>query len=363
VAACDSAQFTGLKAKQPDSLARVEDADGNPVPDDTSTVANRKSSPLLSVWRRVHLELDSMAAGSDVTYTRNIDKITNNRYHTQDGACELNSFEPNDNGRYEGGTLTVTNTGNTYVVVDNVDVLGDDDVVTVGPVAQADKNKTGILKDDDGTELPRTVLIGLVNEKFKPAYIESIEVTSASDANNTFEPTIANTPAKVIAVGSQNKDLQTEPGYWVALFVSCHQGKDAATDTSSGIKSLADGDPDFKYHIHTTPAFTNTGDSAFLFGSTVPDAENITVVFLETIRDYGAQSGAGIIPPPDAQTAANVELISIPHELGHQFGLDPSTSDRHKAGTVMEASIVDPSKVFDEQQILHLRSNSSFIEN
>jgi hypothetical protein len=363
VAACDSAQFTGLKAKQPDSLARVEDAAGNVVLDDTGTVANRKSTPLLSVWRRIHLELDSMAAGSDVSHTGNIDKLKNNSYHAPDGACELNGFNLGDEGRFEGGKLTVPATTNMYVVVDNVDVTIDDHVVTVGPVAQGDKNKSATVTDDDGTNLPRKVVISLINDKYKPAYIEGKEIQTASDLNATFQATIDDSDVTVTAVGNQRKTLQTEPAFWVALVVSCHQGKDDA-EPSGIIKSLVDADPDISYHIHTSPLFTKNGDDIFMYAATVPfPGSNITALFLETIRDYGAQSAAGLILPPAAQTAANLESITVVHEVGHQFGLDPTDSSGHKPNTIMEESITDTSKVFDEEQIRLLRSNHAAIEN
>ena len=70
-------------------------------------------SEMLTVWRKVWLELDSMAAGSDISYTGTIDAIENNKPHAGDGTVELDVPDVNDDGRFEGGTMTVSDTNNT----------------------------------------------------------------------------------------------------------------------------------------------------------------------------------------------------------------------------------------------------------
>jgi hypothetical protein len=49
-----------VKAKQDDGDARVVDANGNVIKDDTTTAAARKARPVLTVWRVLHVEADTM---------------------------------------------------------------------------------------------------------------------------------------------------------------------------------------------------------------------------------------------------------------------------------------------------------------
>ena len=111
--------------------------------------------------------------------------------------------------------------GGTYVVIDNFPLSGevleyDDGVVTSIPIlADEDKSAT-IIDDDDIILLPLKANWSTFNAKCKPAFIEAVEVLSASDMTVTFQATIDDSPATKLAVASEKHDLQTEPMCWVA---------------------------------------------------------------------------------------------------------------------------------------------------
>jgi len=348
VAACSLDALVGLKAKQADSNARVIDAQGAPV-SEAATPGRRKSTPLLSVWRRLNLELDSMAKGSDLTHTGNIDEVTNAGQHAGDGVCELNGFEPNDDGRFEGGKLTVAGSGSVYDVIDNIDVTIDDDVVTSAAIAATDEGKTATITDDDVMQLPRKVDISLMNDKYRPAYIEAREITDAgvSDMNTGFIAVVSDASNSWYPTVVTNRDRTTSPGYWVVLLVAAHQGAESS-DPAPAKQSLSDGDPDFVYHIHGPTS--KTGDPSLVFGNAFTQG-NATVIFLEAAREWGAWNAAGFVPLGETQQGA--ERITVVHEVAHHFGIAG-----HTGGTALAAGSTNPSLNFNEDQILIMRKET-----
>ena len=55
--------------------------------------------------------------------------------------------------------------------------------------------------------------------------------------------------------------------------------------------------------------------------------------------------------------SADVEMVTVVHELGFQFGL------AYKPGTIMKQGALHPSLKFDDEQILFLRTDDSKISN
>jgi hypothetical protein len=147
----------------------------------------------------------------------------------------------------------------------------------------------------------------------------------------------------------------TEAAYWAAKVMSIHQGKESSE--AEGNKSAVDLDPDLLYHIdfkNNQPVASKNGDLAGLFGFTPAGASkpNISLICLETIRDYGAQSAAELLPHSYRQTQANLEKVTVAHELGHQFGLG------HTADSLMEVGVIDPAKNIAEADIKVIRQST-----
>jgi hypothetical protein len=78
-------------------------------------------SPMLTVWRRLHVELDSMGPGTDVSYTGEVREINAEEGHPGHWNYELEVPDINEDGHFEGGALVVPSIGSPYVIADNID--------------------------------------------------------------------------------------------------------------------------------------------------------------------------------------------------------------------------------------------------
>lgn len=85
----------------------LRNAAGNPLPDGISSM-----TPMLTVWRRLHVEIDSMAAVQGNTVTGNITGYSQNELtvdtNLDNGSFNLDSV-PQGNGRFENGYITIAN--------------------------------------------------------------------------------------------------------------------------------------------------------------------------------------------------------------------------------------------------------------
>jgi hypothetical protein len=327
--------------------------------------ATGRISKILTVWRKLHLELDSMAFTWDNNVVgRNLDDTYGpNVPHPGDSGAEINGWHCPDNGRYEGGYLYLYG-GPDFEIIDNEDDIGDDTVYVkdreqppVGDITPYEDWTAGFC-DDDVLIQSRTVDWSLVNEKFAPAYIEAEEDVEAQDLDVPFIPTVRNAPGPLFEAADPRKDRATSRDYWVALLLSAHQGKLLDETPFEGIQSEVDGDPDMFYHFHGGVP-SKLGDPGLLWGSSCyaidyaggQRAPNVALLFLEALREHGAWSAAGwIIPSSSAQTA---EKITVVHELGHVFGW----LQEGPPGTLMERSNVNPAVMFNEDQIKFLRES------
>ncbi len=274
---------------------------------------------MLTVWRKVWLELDSMAAGSDISHTGVIDEITNNSPHAGDGTVELDVPDINDDGRFAGGTMTVPATGGSYTIIDNVDVSVDDDYTMSLLIAPGDFAQTATVVDDDTAVLPKTPDANqtVLNEKYRNCYIEFTENAATRDNTNLFVATLPGNVAVAQAKGLENADLTPADGFWTTVIVTCYQPYGLSDDTGAP-RSTRDGDPDLRYHIHGTSWVT--GDGAVTYAWAITGGANVVLFFLETSMDRLLQDAAGYTGIP-ARPLTFLEPQTIAHEIGHGFGL------------------------------------------
>lgn len=263
-----------LQARQSDSQGTVEDVSMQVVPEGI------RITKMLTVWRRMHLELDSMTWGADSnTGPKTIDTVTLNDPHTGDGRANLDDWNGQAPARFEGGTLVVIG-GGTYDVIDNLDVFIDDDVIVDDVTTIATEvGKTATVVDDDGPWTPRKADPALLNSKFQPAYIDFVEETIHSDLSLSFRPNLLNDPDNLRTTALPGRDIVSSGFYWTVQIGSGFQGP-----------KENDHDPDEWYHFHST---TNkkTGELAML-GLTPPENpqlyDNFCLIYLETLRDRAA---------------------------------------------------------------------------
>lgn len=79
---------------------------------------------------------------------------------------------------------------------------------------------------------------------------------------------------------------------------------------------------------------------------------NVALVFLEGVREHGAYSAAGWIPPEMRATAQTLEKVTVAHELGHVFGLGEGPE-----GTLMENPCFNEARVFSEEHLKGIRES------
>jgi len=318
-------------------------------------------SEMLTVWRRLHVDLDSMGPGSDPSTlaNRNLDDTgLENTHQGPSGGhswAEINGWSVPQNGRLEGGTLTVTG-GATYTIVDCVDDIGDDSVYVEGSIL-ADENKPASATDDDAPWNPRKADISLMNAKFRPAYIEIKEHPEESQLDIPFVANLSDEAVPVVNATAPGRSpaFVTTPDFWAVQIVTCYQGINEA-----------DHDPDDIYHFWTGTDFhraVNVGELGVLYGQTVPSSftgyDNVSVILVESIGDRAAWSQI-FGPPPFNETpllnAGDVGRITVVHEVGHVFGIP---SEPHPPSGLMKESVQDPSLEFRAEDILTIRSSST----
>jgi hypothetical protein len=305
---------------------------------------------LLSVWRRLYLELDSMPPGADLHYCHEVNTIVNNTPHAGDGCCEMDWFEPEDNGRFEHGELSFdyTQPWTCYAVIDNMEEeWSDDKIITSTPIAAAEDGKSGLLLDDDRWNLmpvlaPTTVL----SREMARAYIEVVVVTEpgVQDLDVPLVSTVEQKPERVWNVVSPKADLVPLVDYWVARIDMCHQGKNEGEGTASS----CDGDPNYRYHIHGTTF--KSGDQLLLYGTTHP-TRNASLVFHEAAKEeeyYITQQWE-----PAGPTLTDMLATTAAHETVHQFGYLP-----HDAGTLMQSGALSSSLTLNLTHIEWLRTHT-----
>jgi hypothetical protein len=321
------------------------DADANMPP------ARVKFTEMLTVWRRLHVELDSMAAGSDASTlaNRNLDDTGLEENHQiasgGHGWAEINNWNAQvQNGRLEGGTLTVTG-GGTYVIVDNIDDTGDDSVYVEGSTL-ADEDKLATATDDDAPFVPRKADISLMSAKFKPAYIAIEEHPEESQLDIPFDANLSNEAVPVVNTTAPGRGAAflTAADFWAVQVVSCFQ---STTD--------ADHDPDRIYHFWS--GIDHKDGDGSRFGDTPPDDptiyDNVSVIFLESIRDWAdwTQTIGNLFTKWPAEDAQDIERVTVVHEVGHVF-----LGSAHPVAGIMKLGASDPQLEFRAEDLLEIRT-------
>jgi hypothetical protein len=335
----DNYRFAASASRQEIEAMTQEDAD-LAVATDT-----RHISRILTVWRRLHLELDSMVFDYDNRVIEHIGAAyTRLPPHAGESEAIMSDWGCPDTGRYEGGRTLAIQHFREFEIATNdavsVCVTGD-----ISSCAQDD----AIITDDDNIISPRKVDTSLVNTKFAPAFIEAVEDDRVSSMDAPFLFSSKN-PLDACVPRRQER---TSASYWVSLLLTGHQAY-AESDDISSICSSVDGDPDIWYHIHDG-VFPTHGDEGLVFGRTCVGhgmKYNASVIFLEAIREHVSWFDGGLIEGEEYScTRPELEKRTVVHELGHHFFL-PDTNDN----SIMMSSRFKSTDVFTEQQLLTIRS-------
>lgn len=285
----------------------------------TLPTATAKSTLMVTVWRRLNLEVDNM--GEVLDGSNSIVGITGTGF-LSGGNTVVPLGTTLDDGRFESGkiwiddtpytvisstttTVTLPGTLNPGKLANQFFLLYDDDNYdSTGPL-EGDENQTSIetrtaLEKMQSSDNPTLNV-------FAPVYITPLNNGGGDMNNNGSAAFVLNTPNNSTTVRNHINAARQSTGsndYWVAYFQIGYQG-DIALDYDSSIEA-ANG------QVGGTPQDANNSNTADLVNSDcsgVPRGEVGSVIFQESIRDF-----FDIIVPAD-------DTLTAPHELGHQFGL------------------------------------------
>jgi hypothetical protein len=310
-------------------------------------------SHLLTVWRKLHVELDSWGPGGEPpAITNGLIRSTgaeaNHPGHAWAKIQGLN-LGAGQNGRLEGGRLTV-NAGGTYVIVDNIAESNGDKVYVDDPngTLGLEVGRTATATDDDAAFTPRKPDISLMNPKYKPAYVGIEEVTGESTLNIPFVLNLSDmyAPVEAATAPGRSGNLNTSHTFWASQVVLGYQGP-----TSN------DHDPDAIYHFWSD-SDKKQGEPALLGETIGPEYSgynNVSVLFEEGIRDRAAWLAVFHPLYPDEIplfNAADIERMSVVHEVGHQFGLE------HGPGGIMMLGALNPALEFLPADLQAIRTSA-----
>jgi hypothetical protein len=307
----DSSYLNGLSGNG----ITLKDSGGNTV---GAATVKAKSSPMLTVWRRMHVEVDSMGnvAGNNVTGVIQdvvVDPTTN--------TTDLLVNQTLEESRFENGSIIAA--GVRYAVVSNTV-----DIVTIaGTSAPPTGASFTLVDDDDFNSDDGAALDGDDNEDvvalaqtfsrmqnsdnptdnvYAPAYIRPVYDGGGNAANDSGNVgfilnNVDNGPATLSQINSgRNSGSIESDNFWV-VYVQIAYQPDPTEDSDPGTESAAGG---------YTPSYTNGTTDEVTSSASVTRGADGSLLFIETVRDR-------IRYPP----LSIMDTIAAPHEVGHQFGL------------------------------------------
>ena len=302
-----------------------------------------KRTNLLSVWRKVHLEVDSMTTvGNNVTNGRVQDAVT---VGSSPVWVDISSFTGDlEPSRFQGGQMTSGtyrfevldntedqvqiqyNNGSATLFYNSLFQLFDDDDFndSDSPPPTGD----GTLDGDDGenvtfrgankftetfSRLQPSTDVSL--NPFAAAYIEPSYTwaegqSGMNDENVPFELNVTRDPVNNFDAERDvtNRDRDSsgmeQDDFWIGYILIGYQyatflDNDPTGELAFSGWSVADS------NVVQNNAFTNSASS---FGD-VPEGAIGSLLYIEVMRDF------------DLAANADCLIRTVPHELGHQFGL------------------------------------------
>jgi hypothetical protein len=351
-ASCSDDYNNGLQVSE----TNLVDADGNFLPTSFAQV-----TPLLTVWRKLHVEIDRMAT---VTGNQVIGTIDSARYNSRKDETKLILNLPGgltrlESKRFVGGEIlidsmpypilgqkgrnTVTVGGNAQGTGGKSYTLVDDD--------DYNKNDTVQLKGDEGQAIiPPAETLSLFQQTndpsknvFAAAYIEPVYDGGGGPHNGTV-PFLLNLPDDSAVKSKYVNDYRGSKGnesdnFWVAYVVFAYQFANREDNDPQGERTVTGGISD---------SFGRADD----LSAGVPRGGNGSIIFLETLRDGDADPRSKWNPPTGEKLWFTKG--TIPHEVGHQFGL--KGDDRKNQFGIMSYLVRQQDLKFFPKHINILRS-------
>lgn len=295
-----------LQVKQNDPNAKVySKVSSYPITDNTGVPNLWKQSNLLTVWRQLHMELDSMAAPVGNMVAGNITAVAGTVITINQDLADVDMYLTEPAGSAVG---RFTSGGQNYNITANTAGLAPNNVTIVlgpGQAAPVVGAAFTMIDDDVNTRVPQLPDIGLMQTKYGPAYlfIQTDEGGTAGGNTQTvaFALNVAFTnDAFVAQVGAGiNTNQNRSEDFWV-----CY--------VQSGFQPALDRDAD--PNIVAENLEGNAGSTS------IGTDRRGSVIFRETMRDDGINVLAFTAP----QVVVWEQLVVV-HETAHQFDLADRT--------------------------------------
>jgi len=312
--------------------------------DAIAPIPHVKWTNMLTVWRKLHVEVDSMgpvdwSAANATTSNAQANTIQSAPVFapaTSRATIEIEDvdgdFEQTDQHRV--GRVDITGFGSFITVNTILSVFpynNEHIVIANAPSAIVNANGANytLWDDDIGSDptlnppfvlagfdappvtLPKVPDTSLMAQVYKDAYVDvPAPDMQYYDANTPFDRNVRNNSEAGIK-GNFNRDLTSEASFWAVHITATFQGyvdKDNDPDTEQGLGGL-------QYGI--------TGATGLFGGGRAG-----SLVHLETIRDDRRANAAAM---------GVIERYTVVHESGHQFLLE------HEDGRFPNPSDTDPS--------------------
>ncbi len=274
-------------------------------------------SPLLTVWRQLHVEVDSMAAPeeSDNSVTGTVQGVTVSGSPVGLAHIDIQDLPADFEATNQHNVGRIDISGHGSFSTDRTIVTFGDDQVRIRGAGLSIINAVGaeyVLWDDDAGSVPPFVMAGfdeppvtlphipdtsLMRRVYAPAYVEPMAPDlQYYDAIIPFDRNLGTSQlfsGEVVAASNIAADLASHPTFWVVSVYSAFQGW-----------PTKDGDP-----------VAEGGEPGLQLGLTVwtGNVSSGSAIYLETIRD-GATGNQSVM--------TKLEQYSVVHETGHQFFID-----------------------------------------
>ena len=308
----DSTYLNGL------TVDRITLKDSGGLTVGTSTPKS-KASPMLTIWRRMHVEVDSMwhVAGNNVTGII-LDVVTEPTMNTTD----LHVNQTLEANRFQNGSIIAA--GVRYSVVSNIP-----DIITIAGTSAPPTGASFTLVDDDDFngddgaaldgDMDNEDVVALAqtfsrmqysdnptDNVYAPAYIRPDYDGGGNIANNNgnvaFVLNEVDNPSLVLSqINAERSSWGDESdNFWVVYIQVAYQ---------PGTNEDSDPDTDDSVGGYTPPYIGGSTDEVTSSAGVTRGADG-SLIFIETMRDR-------VRYPP----ISIIDTIAAPHEVGHQFGL------------------------------------------
>lgn len=320
---------------------------------------------ILTVWRKLHIEADSMGNVSGNSVTGQITTgVRNSSSSKITLTLSVSTLEPNrfENGRLVIGTnsyrvipydvtatplvnanidhsVTISNPGTFSVRINDPFTLYDDDDFNNDDAMNLDGDMLPVPGEDivENSDIKSWVQNSddLQLNRFAVAYIRpdydwAIQ-NGFNDTNATFNLNVPDSPTAIAQTVNEKRNSSNleSDNFWVAYLLFSYQGSviedfDPLTDDATGGAGTA----------------SLLTDDSVAGGSAAPPGSVGSLIFLETGHDFDDLLYDENTP---------VRKVIVPHEIGHQFGLKGDDENNEEIFGMMNPYGLDGGTVFNPQ--------------